>query len=96
MPEARGGEAQRRVEGEASRIPVLQRGSVEEDLPGQPLPLEFQAHKTPEGWKIYDISIEGVSLVLTYRSEFDAVVKQGGIDALVKRLREKNTPVKTG
>jgi len=63
---------------------------------GQPLPLEFQARKTDKGWKIYDIAIEGVSLVLTYRSEFDAVVKQGGIDALVKRLREKNTPPKGG
>ncbi|HYD56372.1 MAG TPA: ABC transporter substrate-binding protein [Burkholderiales bacterium] len=63
---------------------------------GQPLPLEFQARKTPQGWKIYDIAIEGVSLVLTYRSEFDAVVKQGGIDGLIKRLQEKNTPPKTG
>jgi phospholipid transport system substrate-binding protein len=63
---------------------------------GQPLPLEFQARRTDKGWKIYDISIEGVSLVLTYRSEFDAVVKQGGIDSLIKRLREKNTPAKVG
>ena len=63
---------------------------------GQPLPLEFQARKTEKGWKIYDISIEGVSLVLTYRSEFDAVVKQTGIDGLIKRLREKNTPPKGG
>lgn len=63
---------------------------------GQPLPLEFQARKTAQGWKIYDISIEGVSLVLTYRSEFDAVVREGGIEALVKRLTEKNTPPKVG
>ena len=63
---------------------------------GQPLPLEFQTRKTEKGWKIYDISVEGVSLVLTYRSEFDTVTKQGGIDALIKRLTEKNTPVKTG
>ncbi len=63
---------------------------------GQPLPLEFQTRKTEKGWKIYDISVEGVSLVLTYRSEFDAVVKQGGIEALVKRLTEKNTPARTG
>lgn len=59
---------------------------------GQPLPLEFQARKTAQGWKIYDISIEGVSLVLTYRTEFDAVVRQEGIDGLIKRLGEKNTP----
>ncbi len=63
---------------------------------GQPLPLEFQARKTDKGWKIYDISVEGVSLVLTYRSEFDTVVKQGGIEALLKRLTEKNAPAKVG
>jgi phospholipid transport system substrate-binding protein len=63
---------------------------------GQPLPIEFQTRKTEKGWKIYDIAVEGVSLVLTYRSEFDTVVKQGGIDSLIKRLGEKNTPAKPG
>jgi phospholipid transport system substrate-binding protein len=62
---------------------------------GQPLPIEFQMRKVEKGWKIYDISVEGVSLVLTYRSEFDAVVKQQGIDGLIKRLTEKNTPPKS-
>ena len=46
---------------------------------------------TPQGWKIYDIVVEGVSLVLTYRSEFDAVVKQEGVDGLIKRLAAKNS-----
>jgi len=59
---------------------------------GKPLPIDFQARKTSQGWKIYDITVEGVSLVLTYRTEFDAVVKQDGIDGLIKRLDEKNTP----
>jgi len=63
---------------------------------GQPLPVDYQMHKTDQGWKIYDITVEGVSLVLTYRSEFDAVVKQSGIDGLIKRLEEKNTPAKLG
>jgi phospholipid transport system substrate-binding protein len=63
---------------------------------GQPLPIEFQTRKTEKGWKIYDIAVEGVSLVLTYRSEFDTVVKQGGIESLIKRLGEKNTPAKVG
>ena len=65
--------------------------------PGQkPVELDYAMHKTDEGWKIYDIVVEGVSLVLTYRSEFDAIVKQGGIDALIKRLAEKNTPAPVG
>ncbi len=59
---------------------------------GKPLPIDFEMHKTAQGWKIYDIAVEGVSLVITYRSEFDQVVRQGGIDALIKRLAEKNEP----
>jgi phospholipid transport system substrate-binding protein len=63
---------------------------------GKPVQLDYQMHKTGEGWKIYDITVEGISLVLTYRSEFDAVVKQQGIDGLIKRLSEKNAPAKIG
>jgi phospholipid transport system substrate-binding protein len=63
---------------------------------GKPLPIEFQMRKTGETWKVYDISVEGISLVLTYRSEFDAVVKQEGIDGLIKRLTQKNSPAKLG
>jgi phospholipid transport system substrate-binding protein len=63
---------------------------------GKPVQLEYQMRKTDAGWKVYDIVVEGVSLVLTYRSEFDAVVKQQGIDGLIKRLSEKNAPPKMG
>src|SRR5258706_14633199 len=63
---------------------------------GKPVQLDYQMRKTGSGWKIYDIIVEGVSLVLTYRSEFDAVVKQQGVDGLIKRLAEKNTPAKVG
>ena len=59
---------------------------------GKPLPIEFQMRKAGNAWKVYDINVEGISLVLTYRSEFDAVVKQEGIDGLIKRLSQKNTP----
>jgi phospholipid transport system substrate-binding protein len=59
---------------------------------GKPVQLDYSMRKTDSGWKIYDIVVEGVSLVLTYRSEFDAVVKQQGIDGLIKTLAQKNTP----
>ncbi len=59
---------------------------------GKPVPIDYQMRKTGSGWKIYDISVEGISLVLTYRSEFDQVVKQEGIDGLLKRLSQKNEP----
>jgi len=59
---------------------------------GQPLPIDCSMRQTEEGWKVYDITVEGVSLVLTYRSEFDAIVKQQGIDGLIKALATKNIP----
>ena len=62
----------------------------------RPVLVDYSMRKTDKGWKIYDIVIEGVSLVLTYRSEFDAVVKQDGIDGLIKRLSQKNTPAAVG
>ena len=55
-----------------------------------PVPVDYAMKKTPEGWKIYDISIEGVSMVLTYRSEFEQISRTSGIDGLIKRLQEKN------
>jgi phospholipid transport system substrate-binding protein len=58
----------------------------------KPVALDYSMRKTDAGWKIYDIVVEGVSLVLTYRSEFDAVVKQQGVDGLIKALAGKNTP----
>jgi phospholipid transport system substrate-binding protein len=61
-----------------------------------PLPIDFQMLKKDGGWKVFDIAVEGVSLVLTYRSEFDAVVKQDGIDGLIKRLAQKNEPAAIG
>ena len=59
---------------------------------GQKLPIDFAMRRTDGNWKVFDFVVEGVSLVLTYRSEFDAVVKQEGIDGLIKRLAQKNAP----
>ena len=59
--------------------------------PGQPpVPVEYAMKKGTDGWKIYDITIEGVSLVLTYRAEFEQISRNSGIEGLIKRLQEKN------
>jgi phospholipid transport system substrate-binding protein len=55
-----------------------------------PVPVEYAMRKTPEGWKIYDIAIEGVSLVLTYRAEFENIARTSGIEGVIRRLQEKN------
>ena len=59
---------------------------------GKPVLVAYEMRKTGAGWKIYDISVEGMSLVLTYRTEFDGILKQEGIDGLISRLAQKNAP----
>jgi phospholipid transport system substrate-binding protein len=55
-----------------------------------PVSVDYAMKKLPAGWMIYDITVEGVSLVLTYRSEFDQITGVSGVDGLIKRLKEKN------
>jgi phospholipid transport system substrate-binding protein len=55
-----------------------------------PVAVSYSMKKTPTGWKIFDINVEGVSLVLAYRSEFEQITRVSGIDGLIKRLAEKN------
>ena len=59
--------------------------------PGRPaVEVDYRMEKTPDGWKIYDIVFDGVSLVATYRSEFAQQVRDGGIEGLIARLDQKN------
>jgi phospholipid transport system substrate-binding protein len=55
-----------------------------------PVMVEYAMRKAADGWKIYDITVEGVSLVLTYRAEFENITRTSGVDGLIKRLAEKN------
>jgi phospholipid transport system substrate-binding protein len=45
---------------------------------------------TPGGWKVFDLTVEGVSLIVNYRSTFTREVDMGGIKGLIKTLVEKN------
>ena len=59
--------------------------------PGKPpVSVEYAMRKRPEGWKIYDITVEGVSLVLTYRGEFEQILRESGVEGLIRRLEERN------
>jgi len=56
----------------------------------QPVQLEYDMEKRPNGWKVWDVRVAGISLVANYRTEFDNQVRDGGIDGLIKTLRNKN------
>jgi phospholipid transport system substrate-binding protein len=52
--------------------------------------IDYSMEKSPTSWKVYDITVAGISLVTTYRDAFAQEVRSGGIDGLIKRLGEKN------
>jgi phospholipid transport system substrate-binding protein len=56
----------------------------------EPLSIDYAMHDSLAGWKVFDITIAGVSLVLNYRETFAAEVRSGGIDGLIKALSDKN------
>jgi len=60
--------------------------------PGGPsIPVSYRMRIKDDAWKVYDLSIDGVSLVTSYRGTFDQEVRKGGIEGLLKYLKDKNT-----
>jgi phospholipid transport system substrate-binding protein len=53
---------------------------------GQPIPIDYTMYKTAFGWKVYDVAIDGVSLVTNYRASFSNTIRQSGIDGLIKTM----------
>ncbi|HXF78872.1 MAG TPA: ABC transporter substrate-binding protein [Usitatibacter sp.] len=65
------------------RTQIVQQG-------GPPIPIDYSMEKKDSGWMVYDVVIDGASLVTTYRGTFNDQVQRGGIDGLVKTLQERN------
>lgn len=57
---------------------------------GDPIGVDYSLGKKGEDWKVFDIVIEGVSLVTNYRSQFAQEIRQNGLDSLTKKLADKN------
>lgn len=62
----------------------------------EPLTIDYDMDNGLAGWKVFDVKIAGVSLVLNYRETFAAAVREGGIDGLIKSLSDKNRPSAAG
>lgn len=52
--------------------------------------LDYAMTRTPEGWKVYDVKLDSVSLVTAYRGGFAAKIREAGVDGLIRALAEKN------
>ena len=58
---------------------------------GQPIPIDYSMEKSGDSWKVYDVLIDGVSLVTNYRSSFNTEIQKSGIDGLIKSLSDRNS-----
>lgn len=57
---------------------------------GFPIPIEYTLFLKKDAWKVYDIKIDGLSLVTNYRGTFAKEIRAKGISGLIKRLEDKN------
>jgi phospholipid transport system substrate-binding protein len=79
---------------QTSDTDVMVRSEVKQ--PGaEPVSIDYSMEKTPDGWKVYDVAVGGVSLVTTYRDTFTNEVRTNGVDGLIKALADKNRQLET-
>ncbi|HUH61051.1 MAG TPA: ABC transporter substrate-binding protein [Candidimonas sp.] len=52
--------------------------------------VDYRLERTAQGWKIYDLNVEGIWLIQNYRSQFSQQIAQSGIDGLISALNQKN------
>jgi phospholipid transport system substrate-binding protein len=62
---------------------------------GDKVPVDFSLRKTDSGWKAWDVVIEGISYVKSFRTDFSSEIQQKGLDEVISRL-EKEGPVRPG
>ncbi len=63
---------------------------------GTRVPVNYTLHKTPDGWKAWDVVIEGISYVKSFREDFGAEIDQKGLDAVIDRIEKGGKPMPAG
>ena len=64
---------------------------TEIDSPGGlPIPLDYSLHRVGDAWKVYDVAVDGLSLVGNYRTSFASEIRASGLDSLIGKLAERN------
>jgi phospholipid transport system substrate-binding protein len=63
---------------------------------GGEIPIEYRMHKKGERWLVYDVIIEGVSLVANYRTQFNKIIQTSSFQELVKKMKVKQEELASG
>jgi phospholipid transport system substrate-binding protein len=61
-----------------------------EQAGGFPIPINYLLRLGDDGWKVFDISVDDVSLVTNYRSSFSRAIRKDGVDGLIRTLQDRN------
>ena len=69
--------------------------SMVKSTSGKVVPINYEMNKTRKGWKIFDVSVQGVSVITTYKSSYAADIEQKGLDELIKTINSHNKKLKT-
>jgi phospholipid transport system substrate-binding protein len=69
---------------------VTVKTQVIEDHGQVPVPIDYSMEKSADSWKVYDVTVAGVSLVTNYRGSFNTQIRDGGVSKLLKTLQDKN------
>ncbi len=77
------------MEGSEDAGEVTVRTEIEQQG-GFPIPINYTLRNGDDGWKVFDISVDDVSLVTNYRSSFSRAIKKSGVDGLIKTLQDRN------
>lgn len=75
--------------GDASADDVVVRSTLSQSN-GPAIGIDYRLEKTAQGWKIYDLNVEGIWLIQNYRNQFAQQITQNGIDGLITALNSKN------
>jgi phospholipid transport system substrate-binding protein len=59
---------------------------------GSTVPVNYSMHKTPDGWKAWDVVIDGISYVKSFRDDFGSEIDQKGLDEVIARMESGGKP----
>ncbi|MFM9912968.1 MAG: phospholipid-binding protein MlaC [Methylophilaceae bacterium] len=57
---------------------------------GPPIPIDYSMEKKDDAWKVYDVKIDGISMVTNYKGQFAPDLRQGSLDVVIQKLVDKN------
>ncbi|MBI1732232.1 MAG: ABC transporter substrate-binding protein [Gammaproteobacteria bacterium] len=72
---------------------VVVKTEVDSPGGGAPTPIHYRMHISGGAWKVVDVSVDGVSLVSTYRGSFASEISKGGLDNLIAKLVDRNQKI---